>query len=189
MAQSLARRATRPVERPSASLALPADAVRALVVASVVVGAWYAGPIGAALFLLVAGGSLVPRVVGVPATLDTLYCGTLLFAAWAAVLDWYVAVSWLDVVVHATATGLVAVVAVAALERWGALTHPGTRLERVVVTVGLGGTLAVLWELGEWAGHTFLDPAIQVGYQDTIGDLAAGLAGTVVVAVALGRRR
>lgn len=178
-----------PLARPATTLVLPGDAVRAVAVVSVVVGTWYAGPVATALFVLVAGGSLVPRLVGVSSALDTLYCGVLLVAAWAAVLDWYAAVSWLDVVVHAVATGLIAVVAVAALVRWVALADPGTRLERVVVTVGLGGTLAVLWELGEWAGHTFLDPGIQVGYRDTIGDLAAGLAGTVVAALALGRRR
>ena len=42
---------------------------------------------------------------------------------------------------------------------------------------GLGAAAAVLWEVGEWAGHTFLDPRISVGYEDTIGDLVAGLAG------------
>ena len=53
---------------------------------------------------------------------------------------------------------------------------------------GLGATAAVLWEIGEWAGHTFLDPSIYVGYADTVGDLAAGLAGSVVAAVVLARR-
>jgi len=48
--------------------------------------------------------------------------------------------------------------------------------------------LAVLWELGEWAGNAWLDRRIQVGYPDTMGDLAAGLAGSVVAAAVVGRR-
>ncbi|WP_205754370.1 hypothetical protein [Arthrobacter sp. CAU 1506] len=41
-------------------------------------------------------------------------------------------------------------------------------------------TLGVLWELGEWLGHTYITPEIGVGYDDTIGDLAANLAGAVL---------
>ena len=94
------------------------DMVRALAVASVVVGTWRAGLVACALFLLVLGGTLVPRAIGAPAGLDVAYCVTLLFAAWAAQLEWYAAVDWLDLAVHAVATGLVAVLA---LLRAGAL--------------------------------------------------------------------
>ena len=48
--------------------------------------------------------------------------------------------------------------------------------------------LAVLWEVGEWAGNAWLDRSIQVGYADTMGDLAAGLAGSAVAAVVVARR-
>ena len=174
----------------------PGDLVRALAAVSVVVGTWWSGPVATALFLLVLGGSLVPRVVGVPTALDVAYCSALLVAAWAAQLGWYDAVGWLDVVVHGLGTGLIAAVSVLALARWGVLApdlvdgarHP--RSGSVVIVVGVGGALAVLWEIGEWAGHTFLDPNIHVGYRDTVGDLAAGLAGSVVAGLALvGRRR
>jgi hypothetical protein len=174
---------------------VPGDLVRALAAVSVVVGTWLSGPVATALFLLVLGGSLVPRVIGVPASLDVAYCGALVLAAWAAQLGWYDAVGWLDVAVHAVATGLVALVAVLALVRWGVLPsdlvdgarHP--RWGSVLLVAGTGGALAVLWEIGEWAGHTFLDPSIHVGYQDTVGDLAAGLTGSVVAGLALARRR
>ncbi|WP_418606141.1 hypothetical protein [Georgenia sp. SUBG003] len=49
-----------------------------------------------------------------------------------------------------------------------------------MVALAVGLALAVVWELGEWAGHTYLDPAIFVSYDDTIGDLAAGGAGAAV---------
>ncbi|UNX54812.1 hypothetical protein MF406_00445 [Georgenia sp. TF02-10] len=50
----------------------------------------------------------------------------------------------------------------------------------------------MLWELGEWVGHTYGDPEIHVGYDDTVGDLAAGLlgsllAGAIAACVARGR--
>ena len=131
---------------------------------------------------------MVPRAIGAPAVLDVAYCSTILFAAWAAQLDWYVAVGWLDVVVHAVATGLIAV-----LERAGAAglgrRRPGRpRGETALLVVGLGAVLAVLWEVGEWAGNAWLDRSIQVGYPDTMGDLAAGLAGSAVAAVVVARR-
>ncbi|MDM7831456.1 hypothetical protein [Cellulomonas edaphi] len=165
-------------------MAVAADVVRLLAVVSVVAGTWRSGVVGAALFLLVLGGCVLPLALRLPAGLDAAYCATLLFAAWAAQLDWYVAIPGLDVVVHAVATGLIAVVATVALARWGAVVAPTgrARVGVAVVVVGIGAVASVLWELGEWAGHTFLDDRIQVGYSDTLGDLAAGVAGSVIAA-------
>ncbi|ROS26055.1 hypothetical protein [Cellulomonas sp. PhB150] len=164
------------------------DALRALAAASVVVAAWQWGPVGAALFLLVLGGTLVPRAIGAPTALDVAYCAVLLLAAYAAQLDWYVAIGWLDVAVHAVATALIAVVTCLALARWGGLDRDvlGGWLSGIAVA-STGAALAVLWELGEWFGHTWLDDRIQVGYTDTIGDLAAGFAGSVVAGVVVAR--
>ncbi|WP_019135790.1 hypothetical protein [Cellulomonas massiliensis] len=169
---------------------LLADAVRVLAVVSVVVGTWRFGLVGAALFALVLGGTAVPRLVGVPPLLDAAYSATLLFAAWAAQLGWYEAVGWLDLAVHAVATGLVALVATLALARWGAVgpsSAPHWRVGVGVLVVGLGALGSVLWEVGEWYGHTQLDPTIHVGYDDTLGDLVAGVLGSVLAAVLLAR--
>jgi hypothetical protein len=167
---------------------VPGDVVRVVAAGSVVVGTWHGGLVGCALFLLVLGGTLVPRAITAPTGLDVAYCVTLLFAAWAAQLQWYAAVDWLDVVVHAVATGLIAVMALFALVRWRLITTPDRASDQIVLVAGLGAMAAVLWELGEWAGHTFLEPDIFVGYADTIGDLTAGLVGSVVAAVVLARR-
>jgi hypothetical protein len=169
--------------------------VRAAAVASLVVGGLTLGGVAAALFLLVLGGVLVPRFLGLPAALDVSFGAGLLVAAWAAQLGWYEAVPWLDLAVHAVATGLVAAVGAVALTRWlarGRVAEPPTRpgRERVglaLTTTGIGAVGAILWELGEWAGHTFLDDRINVGYPDTIGDLAFGLLGAVVAGVAVAR--
>ena len=57
------------------------------------------------------------------------------------------------------------------------------------VALAVGLVLSVLWELGEWTGHLYLDPAIYVSLTDTIGDLAAGGLGAAVVAWWLATRR
>ena len=168
-----------------------ADGVRVLAALSVVVGAWRWGPVGGALFVLVLGGTIVPRAVRAPGALDLAYGTALLVAAWAAQLGWYDAVAGLDLLVHAVATGLVAAVAAVALARWGVVGAAPVRRPRAalgLVVVGLAALGAVLWEIGEWYGHTELDPGIHVGYEDTVSDLAAGLLGGVVAGVVLGRR-
>jgi len=172
---------------------VPSDVFRLAALASVVLGLVAYGAIAGALFFLVLGGTMIPRGLGAPAALDASYCLVILFAGWAAMLDWYPRLAWLDVVVHAAATGLVAAMTQLLLVRLGAL--PGVddaglarpRLGAAVATTALGVSLAVVWELGEWFGHTFLDERIQVGYTDTVGDLTAGSLGAFLAAVLLAR--
>ena len=169
------------------------DALRLAALVSVVVGLVFYGGVAGALFFLVLGGTMIPRVLEAPVALDATYCAVLLFAAWAAELDWYLAIGWLDVVVHAAATGLIAAMTHLLLVRVGALprvddpTPAHARLGAAVVTTALGVSLAVVWEFGEWFGHTHVDSRIQVGYTDTVGDLAAGAVGAMVAGVLLAR--
>jgi hypothetical protein len=172
---------------------LGCDVIRLGALVSVVVGLLDHGAVAGALFFLVLGGTMIPRALGAPPALDASYCISLLFAGWAAVLDWYLHVAWLDVVVHVTVTGLVAAMVHLMLVRVGALPRPDAaslatpRLGAALVTATLGVTLALLWELGEWFGHTYLDPRIQVGYTDTVGDLTSGAVGAVAAGVLLAR--
>ncbi|MBW9208163.1 hypothetical protein KV100_00730 [Mumia sp. zg.B21] len=169
------------------------DAVRFAAAVSVVAGVFAYGGLGGALFFFVLGGTMIPRALGAPAALDLSYCLAILVAAWAAQLDWYVAVSWLDLVVHTAVTGLVATVVHLALVRLNAVAPVNdprlrrARLGSALVTTALGVALATLWELGEWFGHTQIDESIQVGYHDTLGDLAAGTVGSVVAGILLAR--
>lgn len=168
------------------------DSLRLAAAACLVPAVVLDGAIGGALMFVVLGGCMVPRFLGASATFDALYCSVLLVAAWAALLDWYVAVPWLDLVVHAMATGLVAVLAWHLLHHLGALTPgAGVGAVQVAALVGvtsIGALLAVLWEFGEWLGHTYLDPAIQAGYDDTVTDLFAGLVGALLASVAAQRQ-
>ena len=64
------------------------DLLRLAAALSVVLGTLGWGFIGFALFMLVLGGSMIPRALGTPAPLDLSYCATILVGAWAAMLDW-----------------------------------------------------------------------------------------------------
>ncbi|WP_110181240.1 hypothetical protein [Nocardioides solisilvae] len=170
------------------------DLVRLASLVSVVVGTVVHGWLGFALFFLVLGGVMVPRALGTPQWLDALYGSVLLFGAWAAQLDWYVTVMGLDLVVHALATGLIGALCWQALVVLGALPDPADpgsatrpRLGAVVVTSALAAGLAGVWEIGEWVGHHWIDQRIQVGYDDTVGDLAAGVLGAVVAGLLVAR--
>lgn len=182
----------RPVVAPRVvSGVVPGDVVRAAAVVSLAVGPVTHGGVAAALLFLVLGGTVVPRALGLPTVLDVAFGASLLLAAWAALLGWYDAVSWLDLAVHAVCTGLVGAVGVLVLQRLPVVATapgPGTRAGLVAVTAGVGALGAVLWELGEWAGHTFLDDEIHVGYADTVGDLAAGVLGAAAAGIVLAAR-
>jgi uncharacterized membrane protein len=181
---------------------VPGDAVRAAAALSVVVGLVGFGPVVAAVFFLALGGAVLARALAAPRALDVACGATTLVAAWAAALDWYRAVGWLDLAVHLVATGLIAVLAHLALVRVGVAPSPATanvadvadvvprhrpRLGAGVVTGAVGVALATLWELGEWFGNTVLDDRIQVGGADTVSDLAAGTVGAVVAGVLVAR--
>lgn len=167
------------------------DAVALLGLASQVAAFWF-GPVVVALFAFVLFGLTLQRVTGLPGGLQAPTGLVLLLGAWAATLDWYVAVGWLDLAVHAAGNGLLAVVVVLLMVRSGMLTEPsGSPAQQAgvaVVTLGVGVVLGLLWELGEWAGHTYLDDSIQVGYEDTLGDLAAGAVGSLAAGWVLARR-
>lgn len=151
------------------------------------------GAVGLALMALVLLGVTLARVLRLPGGLQLLLDVTLVVAAWAALLQLYQRWWWLDMVVHMVATGLLAVLAMIGLLRAGTFAAEpagrGELLGLAAVTLAVGLALAVAWELGEWAGHTYLDPAIYVSYEDTIGDLAAGGAGSAAAGVWLAWRR
>ena len=157
-------------------------------------GAVLAGEgVAAALFALVLLGLTLLRLLVRP-VLDAATGLVLVGAAWCSLLDLYVRYDRLDLVVHVAATGLGAAALHEALSRCGVLAAadaPYPRRARagvalVVLTLGLA--LGVLWEVAEWFGHTQVDSRIQVGYDDTLGDLVAGGLGALVAGVLLARR-
>ena len=57
------------------------------------------------------------------------------------------------------------------------------RLTRVALTVGYGGVIAILWELAEYLAFIRFSSELQTAYTDTLGDMALGLAGSIVAAI------
>lgn len=188
------RTAAAPVR--STGLRTGADLMRVAGVASLAWALLEREWVNAALFWLVVGGLVLPRILETRAALDLANGVVLVFAAWSAVLDLYVAYAWLDVVVHAVACGLVTATVHRLLVVWSVLPRPGDRTLRragvVVTALSLGVLLGVLWEVGEWLGHTHLDERIQVGYDDTLVDLVAdglGALGTGILLLRTARPR
>ncbi|MCP2031308.1 hypothetical protein L1277_001399 [Okibacterium sp. HSC-33S16] len=161
-----------------------ADVVRLLGLASLVVVAIGWGFVEMAVFALALLGVVLPRFLGAGAVLDAAFGLAVLIAAWSAVVDLYNIVSWWDIVVHFVLNGLVAAVAWLLCLRLG-VAFPGAGKRRrfaltVVFTTAFGLATGALWEIGEWLGHTYIDDTIYVAYNDTIGDIAAGGAGSVL---------
>jgi len=155
---------------------------------SVVLAGALDGMPAVALFLLVLGGTMIPRAIGAHVALDGAFCVTILGAAWCAQLGLYQQVAWLDLVVHTVATGATAALGYLVLLRLRLTTAEDRPRTAALVTIGLGVVLALVWELLELAGHTFLDDGIFVAPVDTAGDLAAALLGSVVAAAVVARR-
>jgi hypothetical protein len=175
--------------RPVGVAELSADVLRAVGLVSIVVAGFGWGPIAGVSVSLAAGGMVIPRLLGLRPSVDIAFGLTLLVAVWSSVLDIYVTTPWWDLPVHLVTNGLCAAVLYILLQRARVLPDaaalPRPLLTTVVVTTALGCALGVIWEVLEWLGHTFLDPAIFVGYTDTIGDLVWGAAGSVLAGLAM----
>jgi hypothetical protein len=172
----------------STRLRIAADVLRLAAAASFAWAVLETQWVNAALFALVWGGLMLPRMLGrvlaTPPAADFISAAVVLFAAWSAVLDLYLRYEGLDLAVHAVACGLIAALAHRALSAGsthaGSVGRTATRLATVLTVASLGCALGLLWEVGEWVGHTYLDERIQVGYNDTMGDLVADGLGALV---------
>lgn len=99
-------------------------------------------------------------------------------------LDLYDRVRWFDDVIHLVATGaLTAAVVLLA----GAAHAPLGR--RLALAVASGMTLALAWEVWEYAAFVTRSGEVVTAYGDTIGDLSLGWVGAVAAALLVGRTR
>lgn len=164
-----------------------ADAVRVLAVVSIPVAAVGWGGVSFAVMMLALFGTVVPRTLGLRPALDVGLSALALVAGWSSVLEWYTSVFLWDKVIHVGLCGaLAALVYVIGVDL--RVVPPAGTTGRVVVLVlcGTAGlALGGVWEMCEWVGHTFVDATIRVGYDDTIGDLAADLGGGLAVGLVM----
>lgn len=93
-------------------------------------------------------------------------------------LDLYDTVDWWDDANHfvnwallSTAAGLF----VARATDAGRPTH-------VALVIGFGATAAILWELAEYVSFIRNSPELETAYEDTLGDMALGLCGSLFAA-------
>jgi hypothetical protein len=173
---------TRP---PSGAGELAADITRVLGLVSTAVAAVALSFPDFAMFALILFGLSLARALRLRPALDVAFCATLLVAGWSSTLDLYTTVPGWDLLVHFVANGVIAAVAfllytAASASARGMAARGMSRGDVVLLTTSFGLALAAIWEMAEWAGHTYIDSTIYVEYADTIGDMVAGGLGAVL---------
>lgn len=182
---------------PASPAEIVADALRVLAAVSILVAGIGWGPQGALSLAATFGVMLIPRLLALPPAFDIIVGAATLTASWSSVTDLYLTARWWDIPMHFLTNGIWAALFYVVLVRseviTDAATLPRPRLSTAVTTTALGLSIAVLWELFEWVGHTFIDSQIFVGYRDSIGDMVAGGLGSLVAGlgmpVLVGRER
>ncbi len=166
---------------------MAADVVRALTLVSLVVATIGWGGTAFPVMALCLLGVVVPRMLGLRPTFDMAVCLLVLLSGWSSVLEWYTTVFLWDKFMHVVLTGLLAAVLYVIGSELRAVPAPDSERRVVVAVLALAAGLAIgaVWEMGEWLGHNFVDSRIFVGYDDTIGDLAADGAGGLLVGLGL----
>lgn len=155
---------------------------------SVLLTALFFDAVGASVMMLVCLAITITWRARLPAALEIATDVTLLVAAWSSVLLLYEEYAYWDLVVHFAATAVLAELTLRALRRWTRLAPSGP-VSHVVVVSSLGAALALLWEYLEFVGYWLVDPQVNVGYLDTMGDLAAGHAGALLAGILGARAR
>ena len=166
-----------------------ADIVRVAAFVSVVAVGISGELLGTAVLALALLGAVVPRFLGVRPALDLAFATSVLVAAWSSIFDLYTAVAGWDDIVHFFTNGATAALLYVLLARLGIAPSPEDRAVStaalIVLTVAFGLSTGVLWEIAEWAGHSYVDPSIFVEYNDTIGDLVVDGLGALAAGIGL----
>ena len=131
-------------------------------------------PLG--LLVLPVGWWVLRRRTGrpYPALADLLVSIPFLVDTAGNALDLYDAVTWFDDACHLVNWALLMGGLAVSLPR---RLHPWTRLG---LTVGLGSTTALLWEVGEFFAFLRDSPELATAYTDTLGDMVLGTTGSLL---------
>ena len=98
-------------------------------------------------------------------------------------LDLYNSIVWFDDVAHAVTFLLLVLSAGSLILRLGLEPWIATCL-----SIGFGAVSHILWEIVEFLAMWIGSPGLQLTYEDTIGDLALSLCGTVIAGFVTGWR-
>lgn len=163
----------------------PIDLLRATFLVGAV---WFAvsGDVKGVANLLVAGVAvLLARAVNLPRLYDLCFVLAMYLTGWGEALGLYDLISWYDNLVHFTVPLLGAPVAYIALARLDVLPDPRDDTDKrhyigiFVVTLALGLAIGAVWEMVEWSSDGVVGSNLQLGNDDTVGDLVADGSGSV----------
>jgi hypothetical protein len=169
----------------------PIDVLRVLLLAAAV-GFLLAGDSSGTVLL--AGASAVAwavRPLQLPRVYDACFVVALTLQASGEALGAYDAIPWFDVVVHFSLPFFLGPTLYIALARADVVPDPRDVDERhhyagvFVVALALGIAMGALWEIWEWVSDHTLGSHLQLGLNDTVGDLVADTAGSLCGAVLL----
>jgi hypothetical protein len=169
----------------------PIDVARVLLVVAAL-GFLAAGDPNGAVLLGGAGAlAWAVRPLQLPRAYDACFVTALALQATGEALGAYDAVPWFDNVVHFTLPFFLAPTIYIALARADVVPDPkdssrGRHYVGIfVVTLALGVAIGGLWEIWEWVSDHSLGSSLQLGLDDTVGDLVADTAGSLCGALLL----
>jgi len=131
------------------------------------------------------------RPVLLPRVYDLALVVALNLQAWGEALGLYDSITWFDNVVHFSLPFFLAPTLYIALARADVVPDPKDSTKRrhyagiFVVAFALGVALGGVWEIWEWVSDHSFGSSLQLGLDDTVGDLVADTAGSLCGALLL----
>jgi hypothetical protein len=169
----------------------PIDVLRALLLVGAALFA-LAGDMNAAILLGGAGAlAWLVRPLQLPRAYDAAFMVALTLQAAGEALGAYDALGWFDSVAHFSLPFFLAPTLYIALARADVVPDPkdaSTTRHSVgifVVSFALGVALGGVWEIWEWVSDHSFGSSLQLGLDDTVGDLVADTAGSLCGALLL----
>jgi hypothetical protein len=169
----------------------PIDVVRATLVAGAA-GFALAGEAGGAIIMALAALlAWAVRLLNLPRVYDLAFMVAVALQAWGEALGAYDAIPWFDNITHFSLPFFLAPTLYVALARADVVPDPKDETSTLhyvgmfVVTFALGVALGGIWEICEWVSDHTVGSELQLGLDDTIGDLVADTAGSLFGAALL----
>ena len=169
----------------------PIDCVRVLLVVAAAGFLLGGDTNGAALLGGAAALAWLVRPLQLPRVYDACFIVALTLQAGGEALGAYDAIPWFDNVVHFSLPFFLAPTLYIALARADVVPDPKdeTQLRHYIgifiVTFALGVALGGIWEIWEWVSDHTIGSELQLGLNDTVGDLVADTSGSLCGALLL----
>jgi hypothetical protein len=164
----------------------PLDVLRLVFLAGIVLFALLGDAKGVGNLVIATGAVLAARAAQLPRLYDLAVIVAMTLTGWGEALGLYDAVGWYDDVVHffvPLLTSQVLYICLARVEVLPDLRDENTARHHLgifVVTFALGVAVGGLWEIFEYASDAWFGSNLQLGNDDTVGDLMADSAGALV---------